>query len=244
MVGVAVLGEALVVGRRPPEEARGAGGFVEEAVVLEEADEDAGEDPGDGGLRDRVFPPRLVREGRPPRGAGLVVLGFQVCAGGGVLVGAGAEVVLEADEELSEVGEEAGRVDHGGHHCRRDPSRRRRGIDGWLGGVIDVRPPTWRVPQARAATHGRSGEYHRICDVSGVMTIREQVQQALEGLTDVQLVAVAHVVEALRSAASPARRMGRDIYGPLYRQFAAEDSALAEEGLGDFSRGLAAEDCA
>lgn len=74
------------------------------------------------------------------------------------------------------------------------------------------------------------------------MTIREQVQQALEGLTDVQLVAVAHVVEALRSAASPARRMDRDIYGPLYRQFAAEDSALAEEGLGDFSRGLAAED--
>ena len=30
----------------------------------------------------------------------------------GVLVGAGAEVVLEADEELSEVGEEARGVDH------------------------------------------------------------------------------------------------------------------------------------
>ena len=74
------------------------------------------------------------------------------------------------------------------------------------------------------------------------MTIREQVHQALERLTDAQLVAVAHVVEAVRSAASPVRKMDRDLYGPLYRQFAAEDGALAEEGLGDFSRSLAAED--
>ena len=82
----------------------------------------------------------------------------------------------------------------------------------------------------------------RLCYLPDVMTIREQVYQALEGLTDAQLVAVAHIVEALRSTAFPARRMDRDFYGPLYRQFAAEDSALAEEGLGDFSRSLAAED--
>ena len=113
VVGVAVLGEAPEVGRRPPEEACGAGALVEEAVVLEEAEEDAGEDPGDAGLRDRVLPPRLVREGRPPRGAGLFVLGREVRARRGVLVGADAEVVLEADEELSEIGEEAGGVDHG-----------------------------------------------------------------------------------------------------------------------------------
>jgi hypothetical protein len=32
------------------------------------------------------------------------------------------------------------------------------------------------------------------------------------------------------------------IYGPLYREFALEDSQLAEQGLADFASGLAAED--
>jgi hypothetical protein len=32
------------------------------------------------------------------------------------------------------------------------------------------------------------------------------------------------------------------IYGPLYREFAAEDSWLAEEGMADYASALAAED--
>ena len=32
------------------------------------------------------------------------------------------------------------------------------------------------------------------------------------------------------------------VYGPLYREFAVEDSELAEQGMDDYARGLAAED--
>jgi len=32
------------------------------------------------------------------------------------------------------------------------------------------------------------------------------------------------------------------VYGPLYREFALEDSQLAEEGMADYAIGLAAED--
>jgi len=32
------------------------------------------------------------------------------------------------------------------------------------------------------------------------------------------------------------------VYGPLYREFAAEDSALAEQGMADYIAGLIAED--
>jgi hypothetical protein len=32
------------------------------------------------------------------------------------------------------------------------------------------------------------------------------------------------------------------VYGPLYREFAAEDSQLAEEGMSDYIDGLLAED--
>jgi hypothetical protein len=32
------------------------------------------------------------------------------------------------------------------------------------------------------------------------------------------------------------------IYGPLYREFAHEDSQLAEQGMADYAIGLAAED--
>ncbi len=127
VIGVAVLGEALKLGGRALEEARGPGALVEEAVVLEEADVDAGEDPGDPRLRDRLLAPRLVGHGRAPGGAGPVVLGLQVPGGGGVVVGAVAEVVLETGEELAEIGEEARGIDHRQSHCRRDPGHRRRG---------------------------------------------------------------------------------------------------------------------
>lgn len=62
------------------------------------------------------------------------------------------------------------------------------------------------------------------------MTFREQVHQALDTLTEHELVAVAHVVAVLRAGPRSALALEPDVYGPLYRQFASEDSALAEEG--------------
>jgi len=74
------------------------------------------------------------------------------------------------------------------------------------------------------------------------MTTREQVHQALDTLGDTELRAVAHVVAALRARQLSARAMDPVSYGPLYREFAAEDRALAERGMAGFAGGLELED--
>ena len=74
------------------------------------------------------------------------------------------------------------------------------------------------------------------------MTPREQVHRDLVTLGDPELRAVAHVVAALRARQLSARAMDPVSYGPLYREFAAEDRALAERGMAGFAGGLELED--
>jgi len=74
------------------------------------------------------------------------------------------------------------------------------------------------------------------------MTTREQVRQALDTLTEAEISAVAHVLEAFRSRHLPASPLDPQVFGPLYREDGAEDRALAESGMSDFASGLELED--
>ncbi len=76
------------------------------------------------------------------------------------------------------------------------------------------------------------------------MTMREQVIQALDALDDRDLEYAARLIETLRSRPPevPPPSFDPAVFGPLYREFAAEDRELAEEGMADYARGLEAED--
>ncbi len=76
------------------------------------------------------------------------------------------------------------------------------------------------------------------------MTAREHLIHEVESLDEVELEYVARLVHSLRSRPSEAPLPSWDpaVYGPLYREFAAEDSRLAEEGMADYAYALAAED--
>ena len=74
------------------------------------------------------------------------------------------------------------------------------------------------------------------------MTTREQVLKALDTLSQPEIDVVAHVMAALRAGKLPAAALDPAIYGPLYRQFAAEDRVLAEQGMSDFAQGVARDD--
>jgi hypothetical protein len=76
------------------------------------------------------------------------------------------------------------------------------------------------------------------------MTARELVIHEVESLDEGELEYVVRLVHSLRKRPSDAPLPSFDpaVYGPLYREFAAEDSRLAEEGMADYAAGLAAED--
>lgn len=76
------------------------------------------------------------------------------------------------------------------------------------------------------------------------MTVRDQVIQELEGLDERQLEYVGRLVSSLRArpSAAPFPSFDPSVYGPLYREFAAEDQAMAEQGMADYARGLEEED--
>jgi hypothetical protein len=76
------------------------------------------------------------------------------------------------------------------------------------------------------------------------MTIRELVIHEVESLDEGELEYVARLVRSLRLRPSEAALPSWDpaVYGPLYREFAAEDSQLAEQGMAEYANALAAED--
>jgi hypothetical protein len=76
------------------------------------------------------------------------------------------------------------------------------------------------------------------------MTARELVMHEVESLNDAELEYVARLLRSLKSRPDDVPLPSYDpaVYGPLYREFAAEDSALAEQGMDDYARGLAVED--
>ena len=76
------------------------------------------------------------------------------------------------------------------------------------------------------------------------MTVREILIHEVESLDEGELEYVARLVQSLRLRPSEAPLPCWDpaVYGPLYREFAAEDSRLAEQGMADYNAGLAAED--
>jgi len=76
------------------------------------------------------------------------------------------------------------------------------------------------------------------------MTARELVIHEVESLDEKELDYVARLVHSLRLRPSEAPLPSWDpaVYGPLYREFAEEDSRLAEEGMADYAKSLAAED--
>ena len=76
------------------------------------------------------------------------------------------------------------------------------------------------------------------------MTARELLIHEVETLDEGQIEYIARLVHSLRSRPSEAPLPSWDpaVYGPLYREFAQEDSRLAEEGMADYAAGLVAED--
>jgi hypothetical protein len=76
------------------------------------------------------------------------------------------------------------------------------------------------------------------------MTARELVMHEVESLNDAELEYVARLLRSLKSRPEDVPLPSYDpaVYGPLYREFAAEDSELAEQGMADYARGLAEED--
>jgi hypothetical protein len=76
------------------------------------------------------------------------------------------------------------------------------------------------------------------------MSMREHVIQELQGLSDTDLAQVAEFLAFLKFRA---RRHATPIIdetqlAALYAEFAAEDCALAEEGMLDYAAGLRQED--
>lgn len=85
---------------------------LDQAVVLEEADEDGAEDPRGSGLRDRFLGPRLEGDHRAAHAARGVVFLLQPRANVLARVELGAQVGFELGEQLGQVFEEAGGVNH------------------------------------------------------------------------------------------------------------------------------------
>ena len=104
---------AVVTGALQGGARSGEAGLGDQAVVFQEAGEDAGEDPGDGGLGDLGLAPDLVGLGGAVSGLGLVVGGLEDAVEIGDVVAALAQVVLELGDQPGEVGEEGAAVDHG-----------------------------------------------------------------------------------------------------------------------------------
>jgi hypothetical protein len=76
------------------------------------------------------------------------------------------------------------------------------------------------------------------------MTTRELVVHEVESLDERELEYVARLVSSLRlrPVEAPLPSWDPAVYGPLYREFAAEDSQLAEQGIADYANALTVED--
>ena len=76
------------------------------------------------------------------------------------------------------------------------------------------------------------------------MTTRELLIHEVESLDEGELDYVARLVHSLRSrpVEAPLPSWDPAVYGPLYREFALEDSRLADQGISDYANALAAED--
>ena len=76
------------------------------------------------------------------------------------------------------------------------------------------------------------------------MTARELVMHEVESLNDEELEYVARLLRSLKSRPEDVPLPSYDpaVYGPRYREFATEDSALAEDGMADYANSLADED--
>lgn len=110
----AEVGFVTVTREREPAGVRGAGqpGAVDELVVLDEAHEHAGQQPVHAGLGDDLVGPALEGLGAAVGIARGLPFGTQRCVELGQLGDAGTQVVFEALELASKVGEELRGVDH------------------------------------------------------------------------------------------------------------------------------------
>ena len=78
-----------------------------------------------------------------------------------------------------------------------------------------------------------------------MMSVKEQVTQALDSLSDAELRQVAEYVDFLRFRARRTTTMLSDTeLAVLYAEFADEDRTFAEEGIAEYSVALQAEDAA
>ena len=76
---------------------------LDQSVVLQEPDEDAGQHPRHGNLRDQVRPPLLERDAGPLGGAGLLIFLLQVLVDLGHLVTAGAQIGLQLTQKWFQI---------------------------------------------------------------------------------------------------------------------------------------------
>jgi hypothetical protein len=76
------------------------------------------------------------------------------------------------------------------------------------------------------------------------MTDRELLIREVELLDESSIDYIARRVHSLkaRPAEAPLPSWDPAVYGPLFREFAIEDSQLAEQGMVDYASTLAAED--
>ena len=76
-----------------------------------------------------------------------------------------------------------------------------------------------------------------------MVSVKEQVTRALDGLSDAELLQVADYVDFLKFRARRTMTMLSDVeLAALYAESADEDRALAEEGMAEYSVALQAED--
>jgi hypothetical protein len=126
-------------------------------------------------------------------------------------------------------------------------------------GLLDARRAVLDIPRGTlgltqsllAARQARRAPPHRgahvaIAASSGilwvVMKTRDLVLQTLETLSEPEMDHVARLLAVLKSRPLPPAALNPEVYGPLYKEFAAEDRLLAEEGFSDYSSDLQAED--
>lgn len=76
------------------------------------------------------------------------------------------------------------------------------------------------------------------------MSIKEQVAQELDNLSEAELKQVAEYVTFLkfRSRIKPVSVIDEKQIAVVYAEFAEEDRKLAEEGMSDYAEGLRKED--
>lgn len=76
------------------------------------------------------------------------------------------------------------------------------------------------------------------------MSLKERVAQELDNLDEPELRQVADYLSFLKFQARTSHRpqVSENDLAALYAEFADEDRRLAEEGMADYARGLAAED--